>query len=134
MEIAEYKLVRSDHLFNVKCGEVCIYSKNYLPLRIVKKKVWKKGNLVSILKKGDKEWGKFLKGEMFDEMFPLFIQNNLIASNQSGFKPGESCINQLWLITHEIWKSFDSGYEVRGVFLDMSKAFDETWHKGISTS
>ena len=71
---------------------------------------------------------------MFDEMFPLFIQNNLIASNQSGFKPGESCINQLWLITHEIWKSFDSGYEVRGVFLDISKAFDETWHKGISTS
>ena len=64
-------------------------------------------------------------------MFPFFIANNLIASNQSGFKPGDSCINQLIAITHEIYQSFDEGYEVRGVFLDISKAFDKVWHKGI---
>ena len=28
--------------------------------------------------------------------------------------------------THEIYKSFDDGYEVRGVFLDISKAFDKS--------
>ena len=27
--------------------------------------------------------------------------------------------------------SFDDGFEVRGVFLDISKAFDKVWHKGI---
>ena len=34
-------------------------------------------------------------------------------------------------ITHEIYKSFDKGHEVRGVFLDFSKAFHKVWHDGI---
>ena len=33
-------------------------------------------------------------------------------------------------VTHEINKSFDNEYEVRAVFLDISKAFDKVWHKG----
>ena len=28
-------------------------------------------------------------------------------------------------------KSFDDGLEVRGVFLDKSKAFDKVWHEGL---
>ena len=64
-------------------------------------------------------------------MFRFFIENNLIYSNQSGFKSRDSCINQLLSITHEIYKSFDDGFEVRGVFLDISKAFDKVWHKCI---
>ena len=64
-------------------------------------------------------------------MFSLFLANNLLAPNQSGFKPGDSCINQLLLITHEIYSSFDDGFEVRSVFLDISKAFDKVWHEGI---
>ena len=54
-----------------------------------------------------------------------------ISSNQSGFKLGDSCINQLLSITHEIYKSFDVGLEVRSVFLDISKAFVKVWHDGI---
>ena len=34
-------------------------------------------------------------------------------------------------IAHNIYKSFDDGYEVRGVFLDISKAFDKVWHDGL---
>ena len=64
-------------------------------------------------------------------MFNFFISNNLISPKQSGFKPGDSCINQLLSITHEIYKSFDEGLEVRGVFLDISKAFDKVWHEGL---
>ena len=64
-------------------------------------------------------------------LFEFFIANKLISSNQSGFKPGDSCINQLLSITHEIYKSFDDGYEVRGVFVDISKAFDKVWHNGL---
>ena len=60
-----------------------------------------------------------------------FLLEALISANQSGFKPGDSCINQLLLITHNIYKSFDDGYEVRGVFLDISKAFDKVWHDGL---
>ena len=64
---------------------------------------------------------------IYNSLFEFFIDNELISSNQSGFKPGDSWINQLLSITHEIYKSFDDGYKVRGVFLDISKAFDKVW-------
>ena len=64
-------------------------------------------------------------------MFEFFIRNDLISQNQSGFKPGDSCINQLLAITHEIYKSFDACLDVRAVFLDISKAFDKVWHQGL---
>ena len=62
-------------------------------------------------------------------MFEFFIQNNLITPNQSGFQTGDLCINQLISVTHEICKSFDDGYEVGGVFLDISKSFDRVWYQ-----
>ena len=64
-------------------------------------------------------------------MFSFLLENNLVLPNQSGFKPGDSCINQLFSITHEIFQSSDEEFEVRGVFLDISKAFDKEWHKGL---
>ena len=64
-------------------------------------------------------------------MFSFFLAYNLLAPNQSGFKPGDSCINQLLSFTHEIYSSFDDEFEVRSVFLDISKAFDKVWHEGI---
>ena len=64
-------------------------------------------------------------------MFKFFIENELISPNQSGFKPGGSWINHLLAITHDIYKSFDDGFEVGGVFLDISKAFDKVWHEGL---
>ena len=101
-----------------------------------------KKNVVPIHKKGDKQcfknyrpisllpiYGKNFKKLVFNEMFKFFIENELIPPNQSGFKPGESCINQLLAITHEIFKSFDDGF--KGVFLDISKAFDKVWHEGL---
>ena len=66
-----------------------------------------------------------------DSMFTFLTENSLISQNQSGSKPGDSCTNQLLSITHEIYKSFDDGNEVRSVLLDMSKAFDKVWHKGL---
>ena len=64
-------------------------------------------------------------------MFSFFLANNLLAPNQSDFKPGDSCINQLLSITHEIYSSFDDGFEARSVFLDIFKAVDKLWHEGI---
>ena len=54
-----------------------------------------------------------------------FVENDLISHNQSGFKHGDLCINQLLSITQDIYKSFDEGYEPRGIFLDISRAFDK---------
>ena len=74
---------------------------------------------------------KVLERLLYNSMFEFFIQNNLITPNQSGFKTGDSCINQLISIAHEIYKSFDDGYEVRGVVFDISKAFGKVWHQGL---
>ena len=57
-------------------------------------------------------------------MFEYFIENYLISQNQSGFKPGDSCINQLPSIANEIYKFFDVGCETRGIFPDILKAFE----------
>ena len=99
---------------------------------------WKKGNIVRIHKKGVKQvlenyhlvsllpiCEKTLERLPFNEMFNFFIENELISSNLSGIKPGDSCINQLLSITHKIYKSFDMGLEVKSVFLDILKAFDK---------
>ena len=75
--------------------------------------------------------GKVLERLHYNSMFEFFLQNNLITPRQSAFRAGVSCINHLISITHEVYKSFDDGYEVRGVFLDISKAFDKVCHQGL---
>ena len=105
---------------------------------------WKKGNIVPIFKKGDKEniknyrlvsllpiCSRIFERIIYNNMLKYFLDNNLITPKQSGFRPGDSCINQLLSITHDIFTSFDNGLEVRGVFLDISKAFDKVWHDGL---
>ena len=51
----------------------------------------------------------------------------------SGFIAGDSCLSQLLSISQEIHKSFDCSLpeDVRGVFLDIIKAFDKVWHEGL---
>ena len=51
---------------------------------------------------------------IFENLYVYLNANNLINTNQSGFRPEDSCSNQ----------SFDCGLEVRLVHLDMCKAFD----------
>ena len=68
---------------------------------------------------------------LYNETFSFLIKSGLVSQNQSGFKPGDSCINQLLSIIHEIYKSFYDGWEVKGVFLDISKAFDKFWYQSV---
>ena len=74
---------------------------------------------------------KIFERIIYDNMLKYFLDNNLISPKQPGVRPGDSCINQLLSITHDIFTSFDNGLKVRGVFLDISKAFDKVWHDGI---
>ena len=70
--------------------------------------------------------GKYLNA-CFMTLCLIFSKNNL-PPNQSGFRPGDSCINQLLSINHEFLSAFDTGLDVRGIFLDIFKAFDKVWH------
>ena len=106
---------------------------------------WKKDKIVSIHKKESKQLVKNYRpvsllsicGKIFEclvyhsEVCQYLIDKVLISLHKSGFKGGDSCINQLISIMHEIYKSFDECFEVRGVFLDISKAFDRAWQDGL---
>ena len=50
---------------------------------------------------------------------------------QSGFRPGDSTINQMIFLVHKIYEALGGGKEARVVFLDISKAFDKVWHAGL---
>ena len=126
-----------------------------LPLKIIfehslKKgkfpKIWKKANVVPVHKKEDKMlvknyrpisllpiFGKMFERVIYNSLFNYFQSNRLFTPSQSGFLPGDSCIAQLLSIIHEIQTAFDENptVDVRGVFLDISKAFDKVWHDGI---
>ena len=64
-------------------------------------------------------------------MYAFFADNKLVSKHQSGFRPGDSTINQLLAVTDEIFQSFESNAETRAAFLDISKAFDKVWHEGL---
>ena len=107
---------------------------------------WKLANVIPIFKKGDKQstknyrpisllpiCGKIFEKIIFNNLYPYLNANNLITKNQSGFRPGDSTINQLLFLVDEIHQAFDdrNSLEVRAVFLDISNAFDEVWHDGL---
>ena len=77
-------------------------------------------------------FAKMFERVIYNSLFNYFLSNRLFTPFQSGFLPGDSCIAQL-LSIHEIQTAFHENptVDVRGVFLDISKAFDKVWHDEI---
>ena len=107
---------------------------------------WKMSNVCPIHKKDAKNrkenyrpisllpiLSKIFEKVIFDSLYDYFIHNDLLTPCQSGFIKGDSCVNQLLAITHEIHKNLDANPSIDtvGIFLDMSKAFDKVWHNGL---
>ena len=108
--------------------------------------IWKKSKIVPVHKKNDQQlvtnyrpisllpiFGKIFEKIIFNRIYNFLSEKNLLNHNQSGFRPSDSCVNQLLSITHEIFQAFDCNptLEVRSVFLDISNAFDKVWHEGL---
>ena len=57
----------------------------------------------------------------------------MIMNQESGFRPFDSCENQLLSIVHDTYANFDQNptLEMRANFLDISKDFDKVWHEGL---
>ena len=107
---------------------------------------WKKVNVVLVHKKNEKNlkrklstnfpssdiWQDFRKF-IFDTLYQHLESNSLLNSNQSGFRPGDSTVNQLLSIVNSISQAFDCNpaLDVRSVYRDISKAFDRVWHEGL---
>lgn len=75
-------------------------------------------------------------GKLFEKVLSkrlnLFIkQRNIIPSHQFGFRQQHSTIEQIHRITHAIEDCIEKKEISTAVFLDVSKAFDGVWHKGL---
>ena len=110
-------------------------------------KLWKQANVVPIHKKTvNRSWetnrpvsllnilGKMMERIVFKYVFNYFRDNFLLSVWQSGFLPGSSTVTQL--IEIHVYNAFCSAIsknkEICIVFLDISKAFDRVWHKGLT--
>ena len=92
---------------------------------------WKKANLIPIHKKGSKQissnyrpisllpiCSKIFEKIIFKNVYNHLLANNLLTKNQSGFRPGDSAINQLIDLVNDIHMAFDQrkSLEVRAIF------------------
>ena len=108
--------------------------------------IWKHANVVPVHKKNEKNvkanyrpisllpvFGKLLEKLIYDSLYSHLVSCELLNPNQSGFRPGDSTVNQMISIMHTIFEAFDCNppLDVRSVYLDISKAFDRVWHDGL---
>ena len=105
---------------------------------------WKQANVTPIFKKDDRQlksnyrpvsllnaFSKITEKVVFTRVYNFLLDINFLNPLQSGFRPGDSTVNQLVYMVHNIYDAFERGKEVRMVYLDISKAFDRVWHKGL---
>ena len=106
--------------------------------------LWKKANIVPADKKNSHQimknyrsisllpiCGKIFLKIIFDEIYEHLTVNKLLYDKQLGFRPGDSTINQLLSITHDIYNAFEHHHDKHAVLLDISKAFNKVWHEGL---
>ena len=106
--------------------------------------LWKKANVCPIYKKAEDYittnyrpvsllsiLAKVFERVVFKHLFKYFKDNFLINMWQSGFLPGCSTVTQLVEMYNVFCQAVSDGKEIRITFLDISKAFDRVWHKGL---
>ena len=74
---------------------------------------------------------KVLEKIIFKHIHNHCKDNNLLSKKQSGFTPKDNTTNQLCDLYNSICISLDNSRDLRAVFLDISKAFDKVWTRGL---
>ena len=105
---------------------------------------WKLAHVIPLFKKGEKSdpnnyrpvsllscVSKILERVVFKHLYNFLLTHKILSPHQSGFQPGDSTINQLSFLYHEIASALDNKKDVHIVFCDIKKAFDRVWHKGL---
>ena len=76
---------------------------------------------------------------MFDQTILIDFSSSHVKSHawrpgpntRSVLRPGDSTVMQLVYIVHKMYEVLEEGSGMRAVFLDISKAFDRVWHRGL---
>ena len=105
---------------------------------------WKLANVIPLFKNDNPQhkvnyrpvsllasFSKICERVVFFHLYNFLMETGFLYKFQSGFRPGDSTINQLIFLVHKIYEALEDGKEVRVVFLDISKAFDKVWHAGL---
>ena len=105
---------------------------------------WKIANVLPLFKKDNRQLkfnyrpvsllsclSKICERVVFIHLYDFRAEIGFFYKFQSGFRPGDSTEMQLFYIVHRIYEALERGHEVRAVFLDISKAFDTVWHRGL---
>ena len=122
IKICDTEIVKPLYLIYMKCLETGRFPSN-----------WKKANALPIHRKENRQikknyrpnsllpiCGKIVEKLIFDTIYEYLCENPLLTLNQSGFRPGDSTVNQLLSITHKIYSAFEKfpSREMRAVFLE----------------
>ena len=105
---------------------------------------WKLANVIPTFKKDDRQSKlnyrpvslpvslfKIVEKIVYIRLYNFLLEIGFLNPLQSGFRPGDSTVNQLTYLVHKIYYALEQGKEVRMVFLDISKPFDKVWHKEL---
>ncbi len=125
-------------------SEPLSYLFNKLMINGVFPENWKKANVIPIHKKAEKYkkenyrpisllscMGKVMERVIYNEIYEYCEERNLLTSKNSGFKKGDGTVNRLLALTDAIYRSLGDGTDVLLVFLDITKAFDRVYHRGL---
>ena len=109
INICDSAIVEPRCLIFEKCSETGVYPTS-----------WKRANTIPIHKKKSRQsknnyrsisllpiFGNIYEKFLFDTIYKHLCDHSIITPNQSGFRPGDSSINQLLSITHTIYTAFE---------------------------
>lgn len=98
---------------------------------------WKKAKVIPVYKNGSQEalgnyrpisilpcLSKIFERHMANSLQDYLLENNLLNSSQSGFRPNHSCESALLSLINYFQKTINDGELICSIFLDFRKAFD----------
>jgi retron-type reverse transcriptase len=105
---------------------------------------WKNANIVPVFKADNKSdpnnyrpisllciISKVMEAIINDFLRKHLFNKKLLSSRQYGFQPGKSTMDLLAHATQNWTEALHRGNEVKVIALDISRAFDRVWHKGL---
>lgn len=74
---------------------------------------------------------KLFERIILNRMMTHINENSIFADEQFGFRLGHSTTHQLLRVSNLIRSNKSEGYSTGAALLDIEKAFDSVWHKGL---